>query len=196
MDNTAIAIIIGVILVLMAVLLGVFLLINYNQFRLYQAQLASAQSNVEANLNKRFSVLGHLIEFVKGYMRHENKTLRQVIEERSKAMASKDEGNYERSNAILSNNAGKVFTLTEKYPDLKADERFKNLEQQLVQLEDDIYYARNFYNTVVQDLRFFRDVFSDCDSGLGTGNKKAEFFQGYRRGKTGGALRFFSIRGV
>jgi len=140
-------------------LAGIWLLYMYNQFVAYRNALKQAWADLDTLLNNRYSVLWNYMEMVKGYAGHENNVLNEVTETRSKAMHTSDPQEKSTQDAKLSDGLFRVFGLVEAYPDLKADQRFRSLEEQLVTLEKDIQIGRAFYNRMVKEVRNYRDRF-------------------------------------
>src|SRR6266540_3830313 len=105
-------------------------------------------------LKRRHSRIPNLVETVKGYAAHERGTLEAVISARNSAMAvqGKGPGNQAAAEGALTQALGRLFALSEAYPDLKANQNFLGLQSELGETEDKIAYARQFYNSSVQTL--------------------------------------------
>ncbi len=110
-----------------------------------------AWSDIDVQLKRRYNLIPNIVETVKGYATHEDKVLTQVTEARSNAINAtniKDQGVAEN---MLSGALKSLFAVAENYPQLKANENFLQLQNELVDTEDKIQSARRFYNSVVRD---------------------------------------------
>jgi LemA protein len=125
----------------------VWLVWTYNRGVKFRNQQNEAWSAVDVQLKKRHDLVPSLVECVKGYRTHEDKVFRAVAAERGKNEAAFVEG------------VRGLLAVAEDYPELKASENFRNLTTQLVQIEDDLQYARRYYNGSVRDFRNFAESF-------------------------------------
>lgn len=150
-----------------AVLAGGWLLWAYNQGVHLRNRQAEAWSGVDVQLKKRHDLVTPLVECVKAYSAHEAETLRQTAAQRGEQ-------------GVVSAMKG-LLAVAEAYPDLKAAENFRQLTSQLVLIEDDLQYARRYYNGSVRDFRNFAESFPT--------NLVAEMF-GFRPGD------FFEVESV
>ena len=140
-------IIIGIIVVV-CVLVAYFVK-TYNSLVQLRNRVKDQWSQIDVQLKRRFDLIPNLVETVKGYAKHENNTLKEVIEARNKFnVAQTPEQEMEASNKLTAA-ISKLFALSESYPDLKANEGFLKLQDELQNLEEKIAYARQFYNDVV-----------------------------------------------
>jgi len=142
--------------------LTVFLVIvifYYN--RLVRLRLAARQSwsDIDVHLKKRYELVPNLVEVVKGYAGHENQTLVKVLSQRSVAMKAATPGEKGRAEGLLLQSLRGLLTVVEAYPDLKANAHFSDLMKQMRQLEDNIEYARRFYNAAARDYNVATEVF-------------------------------------
>ena len=139
-----IIIVVGVLLILVFYAIGV-----YNNLINARNKAKDQFSQIDVQLKRRSDMIPNLVETVKGYAKHEEKTLKEVIEARNKmATASGINEEVEASNAVTSA-LNKLFALSEAYPELKANENFMSLQNDLKDTEDKISYARQFYNDTV-----------------------------------------------
>src|SRR5690242_17192137 len=125
---------------------------TYNRLVALNRRADGAWSDIDVQLKRRWDLVPALVETVKGYARHEAGTLEEVVEARSKAEQSDSiarRGDAERG---LSTAVGRVFALAEAYPELKAGGNFQGLHRSLVEIEDNVQYARRYYNAVIRDL--------------------------------------------
>ncbi len=125
--------------------IGLWLIWSYNRGVKLRNQQNEAWSGVDVQLKKRHSLVPPLVECVKGYRDHESSVFRKVAEARN-----------ERT---LVEGLRELLAVAEAYPNLKASENFRDLTSQLIQIEDDLQYARRYYNGAVRDYRNFAESF-------------------------------------
>jgi LemA protein len=137
----------------------VVVILFYN--RLVRLRYATLQSwsDIDVHLKKRYELVPNLVETVKAYASHENRTLTQVIERRAMAMKAATPGEKGRAEGMLARTLRDLFALVEGYPTLKADVHFQQLMTQMRELEDNIEYARRYYNATVRDYNVVTEVF-------------------------------------
>ncbi|MFW0862612.1 MAG: LemA family protein [Candidatus Komeilibacteria bacterium] len=144
--NTLIYIIIAVVVVLIFWLIAL-----YNGLIRLKNRTDEAWSDIDVQLKRRYDLIPNLIETVKGYAQHEKETLENVIKARNSAMSAEGSKKAEAENA-LSETLKSIFALSENYPDLKANQNFLQLQDELSDTENKIQAARRFYNTNVRDF--------------------------------------------
>ena len=156
MDTGAIVIIIVVGVILLLVFYGIGV---YNKLVNARNKVNDQFSQIDVQLKRRVDLIPNLVETVKGYAKHEEKTLTEVIEARNKmATASEINEELEASNQVTAA-LNKLFALSEAYPDLKANENFISLQADLKETEDKVSYARQFYNDTVLTYNNLREQF-------------------------------------
>lgn len=136
-----------------------------------------AFSTMDVYLKKRWDMLPNLVETVKGYAGHESSVLKEVTELRSKSYSSMTDDEKINTNAQLGGLTNKLLMLQETYPDLKANENFNKLMDELTSLENDIARSRKYYNGTVRELNNFVDYFPTNIISAVFGIKKAKFFE-------------------
>ena len=109
-----------------------------------------AWSGIDVQLKRRHDLVPNLVEAVKGYATHEQKTFENVTKARSQAMEAKGVQDTAQAESALSAALGGLRVVAEQYPDLRATENFQQLQQQLSELEDEIQASRRIYNSNVQ----------------------------------------------
>ncbi|MDP9336648.1 MAG: LemA family protein [Actinomycetota bacterium] len=145
------AVIIIVILVVI-VLAILFFVLAYNAAVRLRNRVDSAWSQISVQLQRRHDLIPNLIETVKGYAGHERQTLEAVTAARTGAVQAQQAGPAQQAQAenVLSGALRQLFALSESYPDLKANQNFLSLQEELTSTEDRIAYSRQFYNDSVQ----------------------------------------------
>ena len=137
----------------------IVLIVFYNRLvRLRYAALKS-WSDIDVHLKKRHELLPNLVETVKAYAGHESATLTSVIERRAMAMRATTPGQKARAESLLAETLQGLLAVVEAYPTLKADIHFQELMTQMRELEDNIEYARRYYNASVRDYNIAAEVF-------------------------------------
>ena len=175
----------GVILIIvLAVGLGLFLLIGlaivagmYNGLVRLRNESKNAWAQIDVQLKRRCDLVPNLVETVKGYAKHEQGTLEAVISARSRAVAAPNTGERIKAEGELSQALGRLMVLTENYPDLKANQNFLGLQEELTSTENKIGFARQAYNDAVMSYNTKIETFP---SNLVAGNfgfKPEPFFQ-------------------
>lgn len=143
---------IPIIIVVVLVIIGLWLAGTYNKLVRKRNNAKEGFSTMDVYLKKRFDMIPNLVETVKGYATHERETLEAVMKARSQvASAGTIDQKVENEN-MLTGALGRLFAVAENYPDLKANQNFLNLQEQLKSVEQDIANARKFYNGTVKDL--------------------------------------------
>lgn len=158
----------------------VWAVVVYNRLVGLSRRAEGAWADIDAQLKRRHDLVPALVETVKGYAAHERGTLEEVVSRRSEAVRAESEP-PDADRALHENRlAGALkglFALAEAYPELRASERFGQLQEQLVQIEDALQNARRYYNAVVRDLNTALHRFPDLLVGRGLGFAEREFFE-------------------
>ncbi len=153
-----------------------FFVITYNGLVKERLGVREGWSGIEVQLQRRASLVPNLVETVKGYASHEQATLQNVTNARSMLQSAATPASAARADNMLTSALRSLFAVSEAYPDLKANQNFKDLQTQLGDTEDKISYARNYYNAKVLKLNTLVSTFpSMVVAGMG-GFKEAEFF--------------------
>lgn len=138
-------IIIGIIVVII-----LYVLIVNNSIIKYFNRVKEAFSTMDVYLKKRFDLIPNLVETVKSYANYENKTLEDIIKARNSYDNFSNEKKLEENKKAV-NEINKLIALTESYPELKANENFIKLSDQLTSIENDIANSRKYYNATVRE---------------------------------------------
>jgi LemA protein len=142
------ALLIFLVILVVLVLGGVMI---YNGLVQLREQTDAAWSDIDVQLKRRHDLIPNLVETVKGYASHERETLEAVIQARSRAMAAGSPAERGQAENMLSGALKSLFALSESYPQLQANENFRDLQATLERVENDIQRARRYYNAVVRD---------------------------------------------
>ena len=151
---TGLFIFLGVIVALVVLVIGI-----YNRLVGLRQTCNQAWSDIEVQLKQRQDLVPNLVNVVKGYAKHEKETLKEVIDARNAAVAAKSVGDTAASEGMLTQAIGKLFALSEAYPDLKANTNFLQLQDELSDVENKISAARRFYNNATQEYNTGREQF-------------------------------------
>lgn len=143
-------IILGVVAVIV-LLLVIWPVAIYNSLVSLRTRIDNAWSQIDVQLNRRHDLIPNLVETVKGYASHERDTFEAVIKARNTAVAADSPQQAAEAENVITGALGKLFALSENYPDLKADANFRQLQEELTSTEDRIAYARQFYNDQVRN---------------------------------------------
>jgi LemA protein len=170
----AVYIIIGVVVVL-----GLFLWANYNGLVRLRNQLKNAWAQIDVQLKRRYDLIPNLVETVKGYMKHERETLEAVTNARNLAqqMSSAGAGARAKAEGELSSALSRLLAVVERYPDLKANQNFLALQEELSSTENKISFSRQFYNDSVLKFNNKTQMFPSNIIANMTGFKAGEFFE-------------------
>ena len=164
--------------VIIAIGLLVFIFIGfYNSLIRLRNQVKNAWSQIDVQLKRRHDLIPNLIETAKGYMKHEQDTLKGITEARSKAMSADSVGEKSKAESALSGAMSKFFVVVENYPDLKANQNFLALHEELTSTENKIAFSRQSYN---DQVLFFNNKIQMFPSNIVAGMfnfKQEEFFE-------------------
>lgn len=141
---------IGVIIGIILIGVVMYVIFTYNELIRMKNKIEEALATIEAYLKKRYDLIPNLVETVKGYAKHEKQTFTDVIEARNKVMSAVGFDEMSKSENTLKGTLKSLFALAEGYPELKANENFLDLQDQLTKVEDDILQSRKYYNAVVK----------------------------------------------
>ncbi|MGO9877123.1 MAG: LemA family protein [Acidimicrobiia bacterium] len=169
----------AIIVIVIVVLIVLVFVAGYNGLVRLRNRIDSAWSQIGVQLERRHDLIPNLIETVKGYAAHEKSTLEGVVEARNAAIQAKGAGPEQQAQAenMLTGALKSLFALAEAYPDLKANQSFLALQEELTSTEDRIAYARQFYNdSVMKYDNKIQSVPSNIIAGM-FGFKSREYFQ-------------------
>ena len=178
-----------VILVIVVIIIGLLISL-YNKLARQKVLVDEASSDIETFLKQRYDMIPNLVEIVKGYAKHEKETFEKVTEMRSKAMGAgslEEKMEYEKQ---LTGAITQLFAVAENYPELKANENFKELQTSLKELENNIQKSRRFYNGTVRDFNSMIAVFPNSIIAGIMGYKPLPFFEASEEEKENVKIKF------
>lgn len=151
--------------------------IAYNRLVSLRNRVREAWSGIDVQLTRRADLIPNLVETVRGYRIHEQEVLENVTAARAGLMAAKGPEASARAENILEQALGRLFAVAEAYPDLKANENFLALQQELSTLEEEVAFSRRFYNALVQELNTAIQQVPTVIVARSFGFTEEEFFQ-------------------
>ncbi len=139
----------GLIILILIVLAVLYFVSNYNSLVRLRNQVKNAWAQIDVQLKRRHNLIPNLIETVKGYMTHEKETLENITRARAGAMSANTVAEKAKAESALGGALGKFNLVVENYPDLKANQNFLSLQEELTSTENKISFARQSYNDQV-----------------------------------------------
>ena len=175
MSSTTIVIIVVAGVLLLLILWVAFM---YNALVRGRNHCDEAWSGIDTELKRRYDLIPNLVSTVKGYAAHERETLERVTQARNAAVASQGSpASQAKDENVLVDSLKRLLAVVESYPDLKANQNFLKLQQELVNTEDRIQRARRFYNGNVRDYNNRVQVIPSALIARPSGFKEREFFE-------------------
>ena len=166
----------GIILIVVAVLLVLYLVGMYNGFIILRTRIQEALSGIDVQLKRRADLIPNLVEPVKGYAKHEKEIFENVTKARASMMKADSLQEKAEANNMMTGALKSLFAVAEAYPDLKANTNFQDLQRQLEDTEDKVSFSRQFYNSNVLEFNSKVQLFpGNLIAGM-FGFKTAEFF--------------------
>ena len=165
---------IGMVVVLVVLAWAVF---AYNRLVRLRNQVRTAWADIDVQLTRRHDLVPQLVSAVRAYAGHEAAVLEAVTALRAQALAQPGPQKLGELESELEQAIGRLFALREAYPELKASENFARLQEDLVEVEEHLQYARRFYNGAVRDYNDATQRIPDLVVARGFGFDGAEFFQ-------------------
>lgn len=139
---------------ILLIIIGIILLylwFTYNSLITARIRIQEALSHIDVQLKRRTDLIPNLIEAVKGYVKHEKELLENITKARTSLMSATTTSEKAEANNQISQTLKSLFAVSENYPNLKANENFLNLQEELTDTENKIAYSRQFYNNNVLD---------------------------------------------
>jgi LemA protein len=165
------------VFLLLAAALAAWAVFAFNRLVRLRNQVRTAWADIDVQLQRRHDLVPSLVTAVQAYAGHESATLQAVSELCAQALSQTRPARLGQVEAKLERQNGRLIALKESYPDLKANRNFAQLQQELVQVEEQLQYARRFYNGAVRDLDNGIQRVPDAFVARAFGFEGAEFFQ-------------------
>ncbi|MCC6643815.1 LemA family protein [Candidatus Peregrinibacteria bacterium] len=147
-------IVLAVVAVIAMAVIGV-----YNGLIQLKNKVDEAWADIDTQLKRRYDLIPNMVEIVKGYAKHESKTLEAVTQARNMAMAAKSPEERIQAENALSGTLKTLFAVAENYPDLKANQNFMDLQATLKEVEDKLQLSRRYHNATVRDFNTKVEIF-------------------------------------
>lgn len=165
------------ILVIIVLILGLLFVIIYNNLIKQRNRVENAWAQIEVQLKRRHDLIPNLLETVKGYAKHEKTLFENVTKARAAVMSAHNVNETAEASNYLSSTLKSLFAVAENYPELKANQNFLQLQKDLLETEDKIAYARQFYNDTVMKYNIsIQTIPTNIIASL-TGFQKKELFE-------------------
>lgn len=161
----------------LVVIVGGWLLITYNSLVTLRNRVREAWSQIDVQLKRRASLIPNLVETVKGYAKHEKSVFENVTKARSALVNASSLAGKAAANDMLSGALKSLFAVAEAYPELKASENFKELQEEISDTETKVAASRQFYNTNVLDLNNSLEQLPSSLVGQWFNFQKEDFFK-------------------
>jgi len=147
-----------IIIIVIVAVIAIFLISSYNNFVKYRNWVKESWSQIDVQLKRRYDLIPNLVNTVKGYAEHEKETLEKVIQARNQLVQGSPQERIEADNQIQGA-LKSIFALQESYPDLKANQNFLKLQEELTSTENKVAYSRQLYNKTVAEYNIKRESF-------------------------------------
>ena len=164
-------------LVVVAVLIVLYAILSFNSLVGLRNRVDNAWSQIDVQLKRRVDLIPNLVETVKGYAKHEKEVFENVTKARAAMMGAGGVGDKAKADNMLSGALKSLFAVAENYPQLKANENFMMLQEELSGTESKIAYARQFYNDMVMQFNTSIQTFPGMLFASTFGFKIKEFFK-------------------
>ncbi len=167
----------GNIVLIIIIAIAGYLIIIYNKFVSLRAGINASWSDINVQLRRRYDLIPALVDTVRGYKNYEASVLENVIKARQQGIDAATIKDQEQAENMISATLGKLFALTEAYPDVKANATFIKLQNELSAVEDTIQSARRYYNAIVRDYNAKTDTFPDLFVARKFNFEKRDYFE-------------------
>ncbi|MCK4602373.1 MAG: LemA family protein [Phycisphaerae bacterium] len=165
------------IVIALVVLIVVALIAIYNGLVRKRIRCQEAWSQIDVQLKRRYDLIPNLIETVKGYAAHERETLERVIQARNQAISAQGVQKQAEAENFLTGALKQLFALSESYPNLKANENFAQLQEELASTENKIAFSRQHYNDSAAVYNTAREKFPNNMVANSFGFKRRDYFE-------------------
>ena len=165
------------VVIAVVAILVIWFIATYNRLVSLRNRIDNAWSQIDVQLKRRFDLIPNLIETVKGYMKHEKDTLKEVTASRTEFMNAKGPAQMAKAENMLEGALKTIFAVAESYPKLEANTNFIQLQEELTGTENKIAYSRQYYNDTVESFNTKLQTFPTNLIGKMLGFIKKEFFE-------------------
>jgi LemA protein len=177
------------LIIFLVAIFAIWVIATYNRLVQLKNQVQNAWSQIDVQLQRRYDLIPNLVECVKGYMQHESDTLERVIQARNEALSayktfSEQGGPLKKSmrellqaEKTLTHSMGSIFALSENYPELKASDNMKSLQEELSSTENKVSFSRQVYNDLVMTYNTKQEEFPALLFAKTFGHQKADLFE-------------------
>lgn len=165
------------ILLGVVVVLAIYLIATYNGLVKLNVRVEEAWSDITVQLKRRLDLIPNLVNTVQGYAKHEREVFEKVTAARANAMNAQTVADTAQADNMVTDALKSLFAVAEAYPDLKASENFKQLQDELVDTENKVQASRRFYNGSARDLNIKIKTFPNNLFANSLGFKEHEFFE-------------------
>ena len=166
----------ALIVVIIVIVIGIFRYFNlYNKIVKLRTTRESSLSDIDVQMKLRFDLVDNLVNTVKGYAKHEKETLHDVIEARNKYTSAQNMQDKANADNMLSGALKSIFALSESYPELKANQNFLQLQNELSDIENKIAAARRFFNATTKE---YNTVIQQFPANILFSNSPETYFEG------------------
>ncbi len=154
----------------------IFIIAMYNSLIRLRNQVKNSWAQIDVQLKRRNDLIPNLVETVKGYMKHEKTVLENITKARAAIMSAKTVGDTAKASNMLSSTLKSLFAVSENYPNLKANENFMQLQEEITGTENKIAYSRQHYNDIVMMFNTKIQIFpNNMFAGMMNFKKEAMF---------------------
>jgi LemA protein len=179
-----------IVIIAIVVLLVIVFVVIYNGLVRLRNRIDNAWSQIDVQLQRRHDLVPNLVETVKGYASHERETLERVVQARNQAISAQGPAEQGQAENVLTGALRQIFALAEAYPDLKANQNFLALQEELTSSEDRVAYARQFYNdSVLKYNNKIQAIPSNVVAGMFNFDER-EYFEGEEAARTVPRVQF------
>jgi LemA protein len=166
-----------IVIIGLVVLVGLWVMVMYNKLVKNKNLVEEGWSGIDVQLKRRANLIPNLVETVKGYAGHEKDVLTEVTESRTRSLNAGTVQEQAQAENQLGGALRSLFAVAENYPDLKANQNFLDLQQQLSQVEDQIQMARRYYNGAARNYNILTQQFPSVIVANTFGFDKADYFE-------------------
>lgn len=165
------------LIIALAVIAVLAFIFYYNRFVLLENRVDNSLSQIDVQLKKRADLVPNLLNTVKGYVKHEKGIMKDVTDARKALLAAKDLPHRVKAGAELQTALKSIFALAENYPQLRASENFKQLQEELSAIEERIAYSRQYYNDSILSYNNSVETFPGAFFARLYGKKERQFLE-------------------